>query len=828
VKSLKSSKLLKIGIFLLIFMTLFSISIFAAVNKNIQKAEQLIKERKFNEAMKILVDELVTTNRENQIIILQLMEVIDKEKEKELSKFDSARDNIVNKNIDKTEDILKKINRKEDLSGDIYKVTESTDPITKLRFFNDRIYSSAENFLINYDVKNALISVKTAFDIYRNDKIAFDDKFFITGVRELKDSEILLLNSDIDSDYNVKIEDPSIPALAAEKGVIIKKFEEWQKLEANFVAADNNFKKVNDSKIKTSIIYNVYSMISEKYLAVIRCSFQKYARKLIPYYYQAEQKFIDSLKSSDNAGTRDFDVILRELGQFEKYLFYNVSINLSSESEISRSKNNIISYLEFTAKKSVFTLKKEEALFSNILLKAENSYNDYLKEKANKRMTEAENLLNQTFNIFNNVSVQKEKFNNVYSNYSNFYQTDFISISNNYKSMEEREKLLTKNITASREEMKNVMQIIRDLMANADRLYQQSVNNMNARDYDLARANFKDSKNGYLKLSIEMDSKYINDQITKIDKYLDDIDKVVYQNEINNANKLFTLSKVKFYEEKYIEAKNNMEEASKVYAKYNLKDDEIALFNDRILTAIRIQSGSILSLDDQAYKVIMELFKEANNYYNQQNYDKALENINLILLEKPYYREARNFEIKILLKKDINAVQSIYEKYFEDAKIKFNNKMYNEALLEFRNLLQFERDTRVINDYIYKCKLNLNLIKPVLTDNDKRIAINLVNEAKTYYSQDNFQMAYNQVNKALTLWEDAPEARGLKDAVMKKLHIAMPKLTRENELKYIEAENAYKDSNYEMAYQLTNEILRTQDLEEVMNLNRKADLKRRQ
>jgi uncharacterized protein HemY len=72
-----------------------------------------------------------------------------------------------------------------------------------------------------------------------------------------------------------------------------------------------------------------------------------------------------------------------------------------------------------------------------------------------------------------------------------------------------------------------------------------------------------------------------------------------------------------------------------------------------------------------------------------------------------------------------------------------------------------------------------------------------------------------------------PEARGMKEAAMKKLNIELPKLTRENEIKYMEAENAYRDSDYETAYRITADILKTQDLEEVRNLYRKADLKRR-
>ena len=60
---------------------------------------------------------------------------------------------------------------------------------------------------------------------------------------------------------------------------------------------------------------------------------------------------------------------------------------------------------------------------------------------------------------------------------------------------------------------------------------------------------------------------------------------------------------------------------------------------------------------------------------------------------------------------------------------------YEDALVEFQELLQFNRNVREINNYIYQCKLNLNLTKKIITDNDRRSALAIIKEAQDSYSR---------------------------------------------------------------------------------------------
>ena len=63
---------------------------------------------------------------------------------------------------------------------------------------------------------------------------------------------------------------------------------------------------------------------------------------------------------------------------------------------------------------------------------------------------------------------------------------------------------------------------------------------------------------------------------------------------------------------------------------------------------------------------------------------------------------------------------------------------------------------------------------------------------------------------------------------MQKLKIERPRLSNANELKFKEASLAYGEGNYDKAYKLTLEILKSQDFEEVKRLNKKALLRRSQ
>ncbi|MCK4796962.1 MAG: hypothetical protein KAT05_06245 [Spirochaetes bacterium] len=326
---------------------------------------------------------------------------------------------------------------------------------------------------------------------------------------------------------------------------------------------------------------------------------------------------------------------------------------------------------------------------------------------------------------------------------------------------------------------------------------------------------------------MEMKSDYVNSRIDKVEKYLDKIEQIFFNIEMTKAEKYIEEAKSNFYAEKYNKAKGYIDEADNIYDKYNQSKEIIEYYRERINTAIKIQSGKRLSIDDQAYEVITELFKNAENYYNNKEYTRAREYISQILLEKPYYEKARLFEVKILVETDPESFEKIFKNYYNRAKEKYNHNLYADALIEFNQLLQFGKDKEKIKKYIYECKIKLNLIKPTVSGKDKKNARTLIKNAKENYAKENYKKALEEVNQALIIWEDVPEARSLKDKLGRKLKYKRPKLTRENELKFREAENAYSKNNFKKAYQITNEILKSQDLQKVRELNKKADKKRK-
>ena len=61
---------------------------------------------------------------------------------------------------------------------------------------------------------------------------------------------------------------------------------------------------------------------------------------------------------------------------------------------------------------------------------------------------------------------------------------------------------------------------------------------------------------------------------------------------------------------------------------------------------------------------------------------------------------------------------------------------------------------------------------------------------------------------------------------MQKLHAKLPDLSRENELKFRQAEKAYAENDFETAYKLTSEIMKDQNIDKVYQLNKKANIKR--
>ena len=816
---------------ILIFFLFLNSQLFSLITKdqNLILANQLIKGKKFNKALEILVTEL-ENNEADEDAIMKLIDQINKEKVKIMSLINLAKESIKNGDYNKAEEVITILEASGDFDQNINdlinKLSKEKLVLKDITLFNNMVIGDGEKFYFSYDIKNAMLIYKQALDIYRNKDEVINDNDFKKTIDLFNDAEKKIFEEDIKDKIIELNEDLSYNFILQQKDLMENQLLKWKTLENDFMKIGYAFSNLKIETKKT-LLFEAYNSITDKYTGITRRYIQKYANELQSYVIQFLENNLDLYEKGELNERNEIDNSISLLNDLEKNSFYKISFDLTKDYLITRSKNNIVEYLNYLTKKNTLILKSYEIDLNKSYQLADDLDQSFDDKKKNKELLEAETDIINASNELKTTENKKKDFSDKLSSYRGLNYGSFNDPFKSEKEMNDKLPPFEKKVDSTLADFETVMTNLKELINEGDKLFQDSVKDYNTKIFTKAKDGFDSSKDKYLEVVLSLKSGYVNDQIDKIDQYLDNINQLIFTQEMKNADDYIEKAKVNLYAEKYDDAKNNIDEAEKIYVKYNQNEDIINFYRDRILHALKIQSGKILSIDDPAYEAITELFRNAKSNYEQKKYNEALSYINQILLEKPYYEDAKLFEIKILLETNPKGFDEVYLNYFNKAKASFDTKSFEDALVQFQELLQFNRNTREINNYIYQCKLFLNLTKKIITDNDRKSALSIIKDAQDNYSRGEFQAAYNKVNQAIEIWEDVPEAKSIKLACMQKLKIERPKLNRDNELLYIEALKAYSENDFEKAYQLTNDILKSQDFEEVRLLNKKAEVRRK-
>lgn len=818
---------LLITIFLLIISSNIYINAKKEKNPNIQQAEDLIKDKKFNEALKILLQEL-PKDEDNEDTIMKMIDKIEKEKQKIIGMIYAVKESIKNGDFEKAEEILNEMGNRGDFDKTISRIIETMQkekgPLKKINNFNNYI-KTAEEYLINYDIKRAFETYRSALDIYRAKVSTVNDPRFRDAFNKFISSERSLINTNIETDVFSNNESLDYDQIINEKKRLDKITSGWKKLERDLLSVDQAFAR-SSRNTKDNIVFEAFDSITNKYIETIRRSIQKNGNTLLRDLKILAAKERESLAEGNLKSTGTLSKIFDLMDRLEDDSFYKLTVDFKRDFLFERNKKNLISYLEHITTKNEYKLKRQELISFNQFKLANDQYEKYLDQTKSKELIKADRSLKNAKKEAKNTKDELNDLDLYYSYFTDLKYPEFdVYLTSSQKLSNELDDFNDRLLKGTKE-LGNSMRYADGLLEEADRMYSTSRNYFDRKNYKEAKINFEETKDKYFEVALVMNSDYVNSRIDRINRYLDEIENIFFKINMNRADRNIEKAKTNFYAENYEEAKKNIDDADEIFKKYNQNRDIIEYYQKRILSAIRIQSGSKLTMDDQAYRVITELMRNARNQYNRGNYDKARKYLTQILLEKPYYRQARLLETKLLKETDPKSFLQIYNSYYTKAKAKYDTGNYSDALLEFQQLIEFGKDTKAINRYIYQCKLRLNLIKPVTSEKDKQRARSLIKQAQSDYANGKYKSALDKANQAIRTWEDVPEAGSIRLACMQKLRIERPKLTRNNELKYREAIKAYSENDFDLAYRLTSEILRSQDFEEVRRLNRKAELKR--
>lgn len=804
-------------------------------NPNIDKAVELIKEKKYIEAKQILLEELLKDPKNEEKIIKLIRQIEDLEKEN-LKNLNYGFMSLEEGNIENALIFFEKV----DTNSDYDKKLDETIKLSRLindtfiqnNYYIDFIYAAERN-LTELNLLEAYNNIKAALDLFRlTEEDIINNADFLNYINRFHSAEDKLFKLRLDYNFLASSINYDEEFFYEQSELINFTYKKWFEMELEFIQLKEELLSF-DPSVKDYIEYKAYFSICEKYIFYIRTAIQKYSR----IFVEDAINFIDTLTKSKLKEGENVDDRKKTINEiktdiieaFEKFAFYKRLINLNDDLFYTRSNKNVIDYFTYLTRKKRIFMGVNFIGFDATYERADKSLTEFKKywdagdlDTAEKRLISARGEADKLF-LF------KKESDKDFLNYAFLEKnTDYQDIYEEKIEINAKISDFVEKIGLAEESLNNEKFAIMKFTKTADESFEEAKKLYNQRKYDLSFKKFNESKDNYLEVQIKNKSKRIQDNISVIDDFLDKLDNIIYEKDIKEANQRLDAAKTEFYKGNYDEAKKNIDIADNLYRKLNQSNEFIDYYRERIIAAIKINSGTKIKRDDPVYDYVVEIFKNAVNYFEKKQYQKARDYINLVLVEKPYYEEARRIETKILKETDIDSFNESYKKYKERAMAKYNNEKYGEAINEFQLLKEFGVDITAINGYIKICREKLNFVPTALSENDKREARRYVSIAEDLYGRELFAESNIQIDNALRLWSDVPKGNEIKYRILIKLKKPLPKLNQDNEVQFKKAENAYRDGDYETAFSITSDILKSQDLEKVKKLNVLADIKRKQ
>ncbi len=795
-------------------------------NVNILRAEQLIKERNFKEAMQLLTQELINSPFYEDYIN-KLIALINKEYEAVRQKMNAGITALEKADFVTAEAIFSEINPNGDYGEKINEVVKKSksmqEEVAKRNNFTDLVRST-ESLVTDYKLSAALDLYKQAIEIYKIDNS--DDQYpLYAEINFFNQIENQLFKQNFN--INFSKEEMNFDYLQTSYQYLAKEKAALTNIEKQLIDLKNMFLKKND--LLSIIEYQAYNSITDKYLTIVYRLHQINYKNLFESLYTY---FIEKIKNPSSSSPDDVKIYQFILNNDFLYdAFYQILINYNDAKLVKRSTKNIQELAEYK-------LKRYELLFNYNIKQISLAQSDNNKVLANYFAVKDQGDLIVASKILNDLSEKNkstsDKFTNleaVDKNYQTLLsQTYFTELNQKYQKNVSTSNELSSTITREENDLALINERIKYNLQLADGYYLEAEKYFKAYDYDKAKTSYEKSQEKYVEVRRDTKSEIADRRLTIIEDRLKLIDTTIADRDLKSADDSLAKARTYIYSDDYVNARNELNFAKVIYTKYNINNELLNALDERISKIMKIDAGRKLIVGDPLYEKIIELYNNALILYEKKEYEKALGYVDQILREKPYYDLAKKLETKLLKEYDPESFNLRFNNYFKDAKEYYNTGNYELAISEFQQLLEFGTQTAEINRLIYDCKLKSGIIKPILTEDEKKKAISLYAQAQASYKLQNYEKALLEVTAAIEIWPEVPGGNSLLLEILKRLKQPLPKLTNAELVLFEKANLHYQKKEYKEAYDKTNEILKNASAnalqyEQVRQLNKLAFLK---
>ena len=346
---------------------------------------------------------------------------------------------------------------------------------------------------------------------------------------------------------------------------------------------------------------------------------------------------------------------------------------------------------------------------------------------------------------------------------------------------QEAAKLLD-SVTASGATAKKNVELAANLKTRADRAIQQAQTSISNQNAEAAVQSLQDARQFSLEaLQLQADQAYSNQMDKQLASLGDEIKRVSYVQVVNKVRDLINTGRGEYQQDQFAQAEANLMQARSLWATVspNQPQQEVENWLRLVQAALNLQNtreltevdplfftlGNYLNRARENFDTGKALFAKGDKQAGQQYLARAQENIQSVVVARPFNQEARVLSLRILQITNPAQFPQIFRQRFDEA-VNRSVKEPQPALIDLYDLRAIDANFPGLQNAIVALEIRLGVRPNPVTVARKQQSDALVAEARQLAStgsQVQTQVAIARLENALQLNPDNTAAQVLLD-----------------------------------------------------------------
>ncbi|MFH1578334.1 MAG: tetratricopeptide repeat protein [Candidatus Omnitrophota bacterium] len=296
----------------------------------------------------------------------------------------------------------------------------------------------------------------------------------------------------------------------------------------------------------------------------------------------------------------------------------------------------------------------------------------------------------------------------------------------------------------------------------------------------------------------ELQEEFLRQEAAKLSKDIESKKKIERLGELAEVEKLTRDAKTAFESEDYEKSLSSINLALIVFP----QDKALLAFQDKISLKIKERARRLKEQERQSR------FDEAKALYKNENYQKAIDSVNLALTVFPQDKELLMFREKISdsIKERAEMLRAKErQSRFDEAKVLYKDENYQKALDSVNLALTIFPQDKELLAFREKISDSIKERGEMLRAEERQ---GRIDEAKALYQDKNYEKALDSVNISLTAFPNDEELFALRNRIYAKIEEQKLRLKEEQKKDYfVVTEEAFQNGEYEKALNSVNVAL---------------------